>query len=81
MSSRITVKRAMNELAAHGFVTAPSRARHGGLAYNAAVPVVYGRFDTLFDALKRMGLETKVVRCWKWPISRRTRRWAAEIEH
>jgi len=58
--SRITVKRAMNELAAHGFVTR-HRGRGTVVAYNAAVPVVYGRFDTLFDALKRMGLETKVA--------------------
>ncbi|WP_206340850.1 UTRA domain-containing protein [Marinicauda algicola] len=28
--------------------------------YNAGAPVVEGRFDTLFDALQRMGLETQV---------------------
>ena len=57
--SRITVKRAMNELAAHGLVT-----RHRGrgtlVTHNTGVPVVQGRFDTLFGALKRMGLETEV---------------------
>ncbi|MBI1263760.1 MAG: UTRA domain-containing protein [Alphaproteobacteria bacterium] len=57
--SRITVKRAMNELAAHGFVTR-HRGRGTVVTHNASAPVVEGRFDTLFDALKRMGLETQV---------------------
>lgn len=57
--SRITVKRAMNELAAHGFVTR-HRGRGTVVTHNAGAPVVEGRFDTLFDALKRMGLETQV---------------------
>lgn len=57
--SRITVKRAMNELAAHGFVTR-HRGRGTVVTHNTAAPVVQGRFDTLFDALKRMGLETEV---------------------
>lgn len=57
--SRITVKRAMNELAAHGLVTR-HRGRGTVVTHNAAVPVVQGRFDTLFDALKRMGLQTRV---------------------
>jgi GntR family transcriptional regulator len=57
--SRITVKRAMNELAAHGFVTR-HRGRGTVVTHNTGVPVVEGRFDTLFDALKRMGLETEV---------------------
>ncbi|MFW5659971.1 MAG: GntR family transcriptional regulator [Oceanicaulis sp.] len=57
--SRITVKRAMNELAAHGFVTR-HRGRGTVVTHNTGVPVVEGRFDTLFDALKRMGLETDV---------------------
>ncbi|MEO1038453.1 MAG: GntR family transcriptional regulator [Pseudomonadota bacterium] len=57
--SRITVKRAMNELAAHGFVTR-HRGRGTVVTHNSAAPVVQGRFDTLFDALKRMGLETEV---------------------
>ncbi|XBQ17654.1 MAG: GntR family transcriptional regulator [Oceanicaulis sp.] len=57
--SRITVKRAMNELAAHGLVTR-HRGRGTVVTHNAGAPVVEGRFDTLFDALKRMGLETEV---------------------
>lgn len=57
--SRITVKRALNELAAHGFVTR-HRGRGTVVMYNAGAPVVEGRFDTLFDALQRMGLETQV---------------------
>lgn len=57
--SRITVKRAMNELAAHGLVSR-HRGRGTVVMFNAGVPVVQGRFDTLFDALRRMGLETEV---------------------
>jgi GntR family transcriptional regulator len=57
--SRITVKRAMNELAAHGFVTR-HRGRGTVVTHNTGVPIVEGRFDTLFDALKRMGLATDV---------------------
>ncbi len=57
--SRITVKRAMNELAAHGFVTR-HRGRGTVVTHNTGVPVVEGSFDTLFDALKRMGLATDV---------------------
>jgi GntR family transcriptional regulator len=58
--SRITVKRAMNELAAHGFVTR-HRGRGTVVTHNTGVPIVEGRFDTLFDALKRMGLATDVL--------------------
>lgn len=57
--SRITVKRAMNELAAHGLVTR-HRGRGTVVTHNTGIPIVEGRFDTLFDALKRMGLETQV---------------------
>lgn len=57
--SRITVKRAMNELAAHGFVSR-HRGRGTVVTHNTGVPVVEGRFDTLFDALHRMGLVTEV---------------------
>lgn len=57
--SRITVKRAMNELAAAGLVTR-HRGRGTVVSYNAAVPVVQGNFDTLMDALARLGIETEV---------------------
>lgn len=57
--SRITVKRALNELAAHGLVQ-----RHRGrgtiVTYNATFPVVKGDFSNLIDSLVTMGLETQV---------------------
>lgn len=57
--SRITVKRALNELATAGFVR-----RQRGLGtvvtYNAAAPTVKGSFETLIEGLTRMGLETQV---------------------
>lgn len=57
--SRITVKRALNELATAGFVR-----RQRGLGtvvtYNAAAPTVKGSFENLIDGLTRMGLETEV---------------------
>ena len=57
--SRITVKRALNELAAHGLVT-----RHRGrgtiVAPRRTVPLVIGSFDTLMESLKSMGLETEL---------------------
>lgn len=57
--SRITVKRAMNELAASGLVR-----RQRGLGtvvtYNAAAPLVKGSFENLIEGLTRMGLDTQV---------------------
>ena len=57
--SRITVKRAFNELAVSGLVT-----RHRGrgtiVTFDAAAPTVKGSFENLFEGLKRMGLETQV---------------------
>lgn len=57
--SRITVKRAFDELALAGLVR-----RHRGkgtiVAYDATAAVVKGSFDNLIDGLKRMGLETEV---------------------
>lgn len=57
--SRITVKRALNELAAGGFVS-----RHRGrgtiVTFNAAAPVVKGSFENLLESLKLMGLGTDV---------------------
>lgn len=57
--SRITVKRALNELAADGLVT-----RHRGrgtiVAARRVSPVIKGSFDTLIHSLHQMGLETEV---------------------
>lgn len=57
--SRITVKRAMNELAEDRLVT---RHRGRGTIVTGRPPrrVVRGSFDTLLDSLKQMGLETQV---------------------
>lgn len=57
--SRITVKRALNELAAAGLVSR-HRGRGTVVIYNATVPVVKGSFDNLMEALKVMGLQTEV---------------------
>jgi GntR family transcriptional regulator len=57
--SRITVKRSLNELAAHGLVS-----RHRGrgtiVAPRRAIPLVVGSFDTLMDSLRSMGVETEL---------------------
>ncbi|MFN3959042.1 MAG: GntR family transcriptional regulator [Parvularculaceae bacterium] len=58
--SRITVKRAMNDLALAGLVRR-MRGRGTIVTYGAAHPVVRGSFSTLIDSLKTMGLETEVV--------------------
>jgi len=57
--SRITVKRAMNELAVAGLVR---RQRGIGtvVIYDVAAPAIKGSFDTMIDGLTRMGLETEV---------------------
>ncbi|MFN3313701.1 MAG: GntR family transcriptional regulator [Hyphomonas sp.] len=57
--SRITVKRALNELAMVGFVR---RQRGIGtvVTYDAAAPTVKGSFENLIDGLTRMGVETEV---------------------
>jgi len=57
--SRITVKRALNELAATGFVTR-HRGRGTVVTFNAAAPIVKGNFDNLLESLKLMGLGTEV---------------------
>lgn len=57
--SRITVKRALNELAAAGLV-ARQRGRGTVVTYNPAAPVVSGSFENLIDSLKLMGLSTSV---------------------
>lgn len=57
--SRITVKRALNELAEDRLVT---RHRGRGTVVTGRPPrrVVRGSFDTLLESLKQMGLETQV---------------------
>jgi GntR family transcriptional regulator len=57
--SRITVKRALNELAASGYV-ARRRGRGTLVTFNPAAPVVMGSFENLFQSLKEMGLGTQV---------------------
>jgi GntR family transcriptional regulator len=57
--SRITVKRALNELAASGYV-ARQRGRGTVVTFNPAAPVVVGSFENLFQSLKEMGLATRV---------------------
>jgi GntR family transcriptional regulator len=58
--SRITVKRAFNELAARGLVVR-QRGRGTTVAGGAIIPLVNGSFDTLFESLQRMGLQTDVA--------------------
>ncbi|MFV3126909.1 GntR family transcriptional regulator [Niveispirillum sp. KHB5.9] len=57
--SRITVKRALNELAAHDLVSR-HRGRGTVVTASAALPQVHGSFYNLIDSLKTMGLETQV---------------------
>lgn len=57
--SRITVKRALNDLAAEGLVK-----RHRGrgtiVADGAALPVVVSSFDSLIESLQQLGLQTEL---------------------
>jgi GntR family transcriptional regulator len=57
--SRITVKRALSELAAGGFVSR-QRGRGTTVTFDAAAPVVKGSFENLLDSLRLMGLGTDV---------------------
>ena len=57
--SRITVKRAFNELAVAGLVRR-YRGRGTVVSYDASVPTVKGGFENFFSGLKKMGLETEV---------------------
>lgn len=57
--SRITIKRALNELAYGGFVTR-HRGRGTVVSFNAAAPVVKGSFENLIESLKLMGLGTEI---------------------
>ena len=57
--SRITVKRALNELATDSLVTR-HRGRGTVVTPAARLSVIRGSFETLIDSLKQMGDETKV---------------------
>jgi GntR family transcriptional regulator len=57
--SRITVKRALNELAARGLVVR-HRGRGTTVAGGAVIPLVASSFDTLVESLQRMGVQTGV---------------------
>ncbi len=57
--SRITVKRALNELAMSGLVRR-QRGQGTMVVFDAATPTVKGSFENLFENLRRMGLETQV---------------------
>jgi len=57
--SRITVKRALNDLALAGFVRR-QRGRGTFVTFGASHPVVKGSFSTLLHSLKAMGVETQV---------------------
>jgi GntR family transcriptional regulator len=57
--SRITVKRALNELASRGLVQR-HRGRGTTVVGSAVIPLVAGAFDTLLESLQRMGLQTEV---------------------
>ena len=57
--SRITVKRALNELASSGLVRR-QRGRGTVVTFDPAAPTVKGSFENLIDGLTRMGLKTHV---------------------
>ncbi len=57
--SRITVKRAMNELAAAGFVKR-FRGRGTIVSYSNRTPPVLGNFSTSMEHLRRLGFETEI---------------------
>jgi GntR family transcriptional regulator len=57
--SRITVKRAFNELAERGLVHR-HRGRGTMVAENTILPLVTGSFDTMLESLERMGIQTDV---------------------
>ncbi|MEO0981058.1 MAG: GntR family transcriptional regulator [Pseudomonadota bacterium] len=57
--SRITVKRALNELATSGLVRR-QRGRGTVVTFDAAAPMVKGSFENLIDGLTRMDVDTQV---------------------
>ena len=62
--SRITVRRALNELASAGLVKR-QRGRGTIVTFNAAAPSVRASFENLIEALTRIGVETvvKLLEC------------------
>ncbi|MET4683370.1 GntR family transcriptional regulator [Brevundimonas faecalis] len=58
-ASRITVKRALNELAGAGLVTR-HRGRGTMVTPQVELPVITGSFSTMMDSLRTMGHETQV---------------------
>jgi len=62
--SRITVRRALNELAAAGLVKR-QRGRGTIVTFNAAAPSVKASFENLIEGLTRIGVETvvKLIEC------------------
>jgi len=58
--SRITVKRALNELAVSGLVRR-HRGRGTVVTFDPAAPTVKASFENLIDGLTRMGLKTRVT--------------------
>jgi GntR family transcriptional regulator len=57
--SRITIKRALNELASAGLVSR-HRGRGTAVTYNPHIPVIKASFENLLESLKVMGLSTEV---------------------
>lgn len=57
--SRITVRRALNELAASGFVKR-QRGRGTVVTFNTAAPTVKASFENLIEGLTRIGVQTDV---------------------
>ena len=57
--SRITVKRAMNELAAAGYVTR-FRGRGTIVSHSSHIPPVRGNYQTPMEHLRQLGLQTEI---------------------
>jgi len=58
--SRITIKRALSELAAEGFVSR-HRGRGTVVRFRIPSPIIKASFDGLFDNLRMMGLKTEAA--------------------
>jgi GntR family transcriptional regulator len=68
--SRITVKRALNELAATGMIMR-YRGRGTVVTWNATTPVVKGSFDNLLESVRLMGLHTEIELLEARPVAAR----------